>query len=36
MSLSAELLPIVNAAPVIPGQVVTLSWMPEDVHVLGQ
>ena len=25
-----------DAAPVVPGQVVTLSWMPEDVHVLGQ
>jgi putative spermidine/putrescine transport system ATP-binding protein len=24
-----------DAAPVTPGQVVTLSWTPEDVHVLG-
>ena len=25
-----------DAAPVTPGQVVTLSWMPGDVHVLGR
>jgi putative spermidine/putrescine transport system ATP-binding protein len=25
-----------DAAPVIPGQAVTLSWMPADVHVLGR
>jgi len=25
-----------DAAPVVPGQAVTLSWMPGDVHVLGR
>jgi putative spermidine/putrescine transport system ATP-binding protein len=25
-----------DAAPVVPGQAVTLSWMPGDVHALGR